>query len=446
MITGQNHNNETWSETFPLTSLQLSYYYGRNGRNREKPIFLYSKLECGMLDKSRLENALKKTVLSNDALRCAVLDNGTQRIRKPSDDIEISVAFSNLSALSASEAEERLKEITHKICCTEIATGTYPMLYAELTKMPGNRHILHIYVDGLVCDAWTNNEIIAMLDRFYTYPETAAETGIPFEQYVRESNEKKEKENDIYFWEETVRNFPEPIAMPMADGYISSEHSIPIESKIRLDAAAVSAIEKYAVDHDVSLRSIFLALYCRCVSMYSENVEFIVNIPQFLRLPEYETVSGECSDYILFPYRRKKGETFLCEIKRIDKELQIYFAHGSVSGSRITELYRETADMTELLAAPIVFSDLLDLPAYELSTFNRKDFCTHTSCVWADCGISRIGKEILINIDSSENILRSDMIERIAEQMKSALMEIEKWEHLTALSLLPHDEKIIVNL
>lgn len=436
-------------ETFLLKDLQRSYYYGRNGSVKEKPIFLYTTFSCEHYDTKRMETAICRVIENCDALRCRILSDGTQTILPWNDSMHYEIPVEDISKMSAEKQQEWLEKRSKEIMNLDLDPQVPPMMHMEATKISETTTILHLYLDGLIVDWGSCENIFSDLDLAYTHPEKPLLKRTSFQEYVEAVFQRKETaeyQKNRKFWENLVDQFPEEPQLPLEENYEKKNHDVYMEEKVFLKEEQWHAVTAFAAAHQISTFAILLTAFCRVVGRYSENEEFLMNVPIPFRpsqISGVETVTGECSDFILFPYHPVIGETILEEARRLEQEWNTICAHQPFYGTDVIDIYQRKNDVYNKMLAPVVFTDFTTIPEAKMESLVKKRLNTHTSQIWLDLVIYKIGSDVVVNFDSSKNILKKGILSKIAKEFQNAVLLIPEWNGIKEFPLLKEDiEKI----
>ena len=145
-------NNKNKFKPFPLTDMQMSYYFGRNTDYEMGGVATHSYTEIETnIDIAAFNNALNKTIKRHDMLRCVILPSGEQKILEYVPEYMVKeIDLTNYCAIEKeSILKEKRKELSHQVFDPE----KWPLFEFVLFKISEEKQILAISRDLLIADA-----------------------------------------------------------------------------------------------------------------------------------------------------------------------------------------------------------------------------------------------------------------------------------------------------
>ena len=146
------------AEKLPLTSLQYAYLLGeKEGYELGGcTAHYYLEYEAENVNKKRLEDALNRSILENDALRIKIMPSGYQYVQNQVRRFEI----------AEFEGEKEWERIRRERTAFGYKPGQWPMFHFVLTRLE-DKDILHIDFDCMILDASSARIMIQNVLRDY---------------------------------------------------------------------------------------------------------------------------------------------------------------------------------------------------------------------------------------------------------------------------------------
>lgn len=430
------------SAGYPMTDLQQAFFIGRASDVAlgNCASHSYAEIECEDYDAARFERVLRILAARHEMLRCRFDEWGNHHIEP---DICCVFPTHDLTGLTVAARDAALFEIRDRMENMVLDPGTAPLARVEVSLTGGGRARIHLYVDALIGDGWSHERLLYEADQLYTgavrsYPPM----NWHFSDYVAAG--ERLKHTPCYaaarqFWMTRVRDLPDNPGLP-ADEQAVRGKPIRSEQKRRLIANSVWDQACLAARQmGVSSFVVALTAFCRTIARYSRNQRFVINLPVSNRPPlhpEVDQAVGVYSNFFLFDYENRPGETLAETAVRVQRSMWELKAHEAFNGNEIIrELYRASGQVAGFVAS-IVFTSLLDMPFPEKKVLRRVYLETHTSQIWMDTVLMRDEDGISINCDYVSGLLSPELVDRVmsgcAWLIEALAADRSSWSRLTA--------------
>lgn len=439
-----------YTAEYPMTDLQQAFFIGR-----EATVALgncashsYAEILCPKYNKEKVEAVIKKLVKRHPMLRCYFDDLGNHHIV---DDIQISLTEHDFTGVSQEERKAGLMKIRQRMETTILNTGIAPLARVEISKLPEEKALVHLYVDALISDGWSHELLLYEADQLYKNPDAVLDANdFTFGDFV-EYNEKL-KNTTAYqkagkFWREHLKELPENPELLVGEVADSNKQIVSHQMRQLIDWESWKRVEENAAGEGMTSFIISLTAFCKSVARYSKNQHFVINLPVSNRPESCENIDklvGVCSNFFLLDFENRKQESLYDTAKRVQKRLWELKENDSFNGNEIIrELYQSNGDVGGFVAS-IVFTSLMDIPFPPKEMLKRTYLETHTSQIWMDTVVMWDEDGVSFNCDFVEGIIEDALAENIITSciklVKSYGEDPVSWKHISEIPLTKEEQ------
>ena len=435
----------------PMTDLQTAYYIGRQADTElgGSPTRGYSEIICTEYDQERMTQAIRKLFQKHDVLRCCFQPDGTQQTvpeyDPPAPELE------DISHMPPAEQEAHLLQKRERIFNTLFDVHQLPLVSFSATRCSG-KTVIHFNHDGMIIDGWSHEKLIDELDQFYSDPERAVTPpGICFPDYVRYLEQLPGTEQfqaDKAYWMEQAHSmYPRP-SLPLLrePSQIKQVHTRQV---IRYISQPVwDSVTGFAARHGLTPFAVLFTAFGKSILKYCKDDRCLINMPVAVRPqihPEIVELIGECSNFFLFGFDAMPDSSFVeCAARNQQKIAQI-MQHNAFFGTDYIRALQKTEGAS--VAAPIVFTSLIDVPRRREISLKKTYTKTHTSQVWIDAIAMRNKEGIMLTMDCAADLFEESLTDSIGDTFAETLETIHlDPERLTAHAFigLTHKEQAAI--
>lgn len=421
---------------FPLTDVQYAYWVGRNPDQVMGGIscYLYFEFECGEIDQQRLSMAWEGVQYLHPSLRTKFLESGTQVIQdKPYNS---NITIYDLQQLDEAEKKKKLElvrnEYNHKILAVE--RGEVAALI--LSVIDKNKTILHFGVDLLVADLKSIKIIFSDLERLYNDCSfEKLQSSFSLERYMNHEENEDSYQKAAAYWKEHFATLPEAPELPLKRTYHSVKKPVFKRRNFMLEKVDWDRLVASAAKNQITPAMILLTIYTQILERYSNQSDFLINIPLFNRPSEAENEVADFTNILLLPVKSTEVRGFIGKAKSIQEIFLESLNHSAYSGVKvIRDILRSRS--TQKLVAPIIFScDCMEpiiTDKFTGSFGKLKYISSQTPQVLIDFQIMRFPEGILLSWDTVEDIFPKGFIEEMfrayIECLRWTISNPDKWE------------------
>ncbi|WP_139487912.1 MupA/Atu3671 family FMN-dependent luciferase-like monooxygenase [Brevibacillus dissolubilis] len=420
-------------EPFPMTDVQLAYYFGRNDEFGLGGISPHNYSEGVMqLDLARFNESLNKVIKRHPMLR-AVFIAGQQQILPEVPDYVIEVT--DISGMSESAREAWIltqrKEISHRV----YAPDTWPLFEVKAASLGDGQYHLFICYDLLVTDAISNHLINRNLMAYYQNPELVLpELEYTFRDYILEYERLKQSEiyqNAKMYWQNKLESFPSAPELP----YRQKPTEIK-EAHFTRQSRVFSRDEwdrfiKVAQDQNVTPSTLLCTVYAQVLGYWSNQPHMAINLPIINRYPFHEQVDeivGEFTSLLLLEIDLQSADAFFDKARQIQGNLLEALENRHYDGVEFIRDIVRHRKLANTAVMPIVFTSLL-FNELSQTTDNEEEFgegvgINLTSQTYLDCQVLDKNGQLVIWWDYVEELFDENVIHTMFDQFTGIIEQI----------------------
>ncbi|MFI5485926.1 amino acid adenylation domain-containing protein [Micromonospora echinaurantiaca] len=354
------------SAPFPLATMQHAYWVGRaeNLTLGGVATHFYAELDGAAVDPRRLETAARALLRRHGMLRARVLGDGRQQIQPEPSWRGLTVH--DLRELPPARVEAELARLRDALSHRRFDVAGGEVFDVGVSLLPAGRTRLHLNIDMLVADALSFRIIINDLAALYADP--AAELpaiGYSYPRYLadRRARPVPGRADAERYWADRLPELPRAPRLPLAVAPEQLTRHRVTRRHHWLSADRWARLAERARDQGVTLSMTFAAAFSEVLAGWSEEPDFLLNVPLFDREPIHPDVGllvGDFSNLLILGVHTAPGGSFLDLVRRTQARFTADAAHSAYSG---LEVLRELArrDGAAQTLAPVVFTSALGL-------------------------------------------------------------------------------------
>lgn len=337
------------AEKLPLTSLQYAYLLGeKEGYELGGcTAHYYLEYETKKVDKKRLEDALNRCILENDALRMKIMPSGYQYVQSQVRKLEI----------SQSQGEKEWKRIRQERSRFGYKPGQWPMFHFMLTHLE-NKDILHIDFDCMVLDAASARMMIQNILRDYnkeevTYPKFG------FADYLKINAKKPIDEKAHEYWMGRCKTMPKAPNLPYCKPFSQVKNIRFQRMEHCFTHEETAGLYEFAKKNHVSLAAVICTCFAKTLYEQGGNYPLTLNLTLFSRELIHEEVKDILGEFtnIGFVSMEEEKESFLKQVQDIQIQFWKLLQYRSYDGTKILKELNK-GHFTEAVM-PVVFTSVL---------------------------------------------------------------------------------------
>lgn len=430
-----------------LTPVQQAYWMGRQ---EDQPLGgnscqVYIELQGLIICPDRLAMACRHLIARHPMLRARFTDRGEQYT---ADAADLSPEVYDLRGLPEDTVEAQLLRYRH----------TYSHYFADilhdgpiriaLSRLPNGRSRLHVNLDLLVADVLSITLMLRDLAAFYR-SDASSLCPLPHhffqynQLYLQESRARHLQARE--WWHQRLPDLPGAPALPLAqqpDMLTSPQFT---RRDYLLKSHQLNVLEHKARQHNVTLATVFLTLYCEVLARWSESKHFLINVPLFNRhdlLPGVNDMVADFTSLLLLEVDFRQPATFAQRLQQLQAQLHRDIAHADYSGVDVLrDLARADGDTPR--TAPVVFALNLGqpfIPDEAEQAFGELHWMiSQTPQVWIDHQSYPTREGLLLNWDSVDALFPEDLVSNMFTGWLARLHLLieQSWDSIPDVTLPP---------
>ncbi|WP_341720836.1 amino acid adenylation domain-containing protein [Micromonospora sp. FIMYZ51] len=395
-------------EPFALSTMQHAYWVGRGDGQVLGGVgaHFYNEFDGAGVDPERLDRACRALTARHAMLRARFLDDGRQQIDP--DGRWPGLTVHDLRALDGPELDQRLAEIRDRMSHARLAVERGEVLTLALSLLPGGACRIHLHIEMLVADAESFRILLRDLAQLYRQDQPLPPLNYDYQRYLTDVAPRRAAERDRVrdYWLARLDTMPAGPQLPL------SEHATDGPASMRrghwIDADGWQTLGGHARGHGLTLSIVFLTAFVEVLAAWSEQPNFLVNIPLYNREevhPEVGDLVGDFTNLVLLEADATEPATFVQRARAVQERLRADIQHAAFTGVDVLrELSRRAG--TPVLA-PVVFTSALSLGELFADDvrqcFGRPGYTmSQTPQVWLDVQVTEREGGLFVNWDSAE--------------------------------------------
>lgn len=421
-------------KSFPMTDLQIAYYIGRNNDTElgGNPTRGYSEIICKNYDHEKMKKAINRLFSVHDIFRCRFNEDGTQQVEPEWKFTEF--PYEDITDMPEAEKNAYLLKKRERIFNTLFDVKKLPLVRFETTRCSEDKVILHFSHEGMIIDGWSHEVVIYDLDRFYCHPDEEYKAPeirfLDYVNYLEKIKETKKYKEDREYWLNMIsENFPKP-SLPLKQDP-SKVKEVNTRQVVRyINKEVWENVKQFAYKNKLTPFSVIFTAFGRSVLKYCNDDKFLINMPVSIRPnihPEIDDLIGECSNFFLFNFDASGNRSLLENAVDNQRKVSEIMQHNYFMG---TDLIRELQKKQgAVIAAPLVFTSIVDVPNMGKECLEKVFTKTHTSQVWIDAIAMRKGDTIMLTMDCVDELFEESVTDGIGDTFVMLLNKISEDEN-----------------
>ncbi|MEV6210454.1 condensation domain-containing protein [Kitasatospora sp. NPDC051914] len=412
---------------FDLTPVQRAYWIGRGDEMTLGGVgcHAYMEFDGSTVDPRRLEEAVRQVLERHEMLRARFLDDGRQQIAERSPWKGLTVH--DLTAVDAPTAERMLETVRDRLSHRRLDVANAEVLDVQLSLLPGGRTRIHANVDLLVADVASIEVLLTDLAEAYREPgRQAPAPGYGFAQYLADYRAWSETPGTTGsplteakdYWKDRIPGLPlEGPRLPLAKR--PEEIGRPRFSRrsFVLGTPEWLRITARAREHGLTPAMVLATAYAETLGAWSDDPDFLLNVPLFDRQPLHPAVSEMVADFtnlVLLHVDLGRRTPFADRVRELQQQLQQSASHAQYSTLNVLRDLRR-ANGGKRAGAPVVFacnlgSDFVG-PQFRAELGELTWMLSQTPQVWLDHQVYRTDDSVLLAWDAVDELFPDALLD-----------------------------------
>lgn len=439
-------------QPFPLTEVQHSYWAGRFEGQYLGNVGCHGYLEIKveMIDTERLADSWKRLQEHHPMLRSCFTSDGKQYIFKKSQVRPLIVH--DYRVANEQQIKQHLEEMriqsSHRML--KIEEGQVAEL--QITLLPENKGRMFFDIDLLVADVQSYQIILRDLAALYNRNvQPKAPLDWSFATYLAEKNEeiKNERQEAMAYWTKRLETLPTKPLLPVAN-----KTAIKAEFHRRsylLNTELWGKLKYTSARAGVTPAMVLLTIYSLILNKWSENNQFLINIPLFNRQStnrhEIEDVVADFTTLLLLEVDLQEQQTFLQDVQKIQTQFHKDMKYTAYSGVDVQRDYTRLHP-SEQSIAPVVFSCNIGSPLLNeefISVFGDIHYMiSQTPQVWLDFQVFEKDGGLLLIWDSVDDVFQPHILDDMFTSFKETVDIVANMDDWSVALHIPITDQLAI--
>lgn len=337
------------AEKLPLTPLQYAYLLGeKEGYELGGcSAHYYLEYEAGRIDVKRLEAALNRSILENDALRMRIMPEGYQYVQDNVREIRIEEFY----------GEDKWQDIRRERTDFGYKPGQWPMFCFIVTHLE-DRDILHIDFDCMVLDASSARLMIQNVLKDYN-GEDISYPRFGFSDYLRISTEKPEDKKAREYWMNRCKTMPKAPNLPYKKPFSEVKNIRFNRFEYYFTEQETSGLYDFVKKNHVGLAAVICTCFAKTLYKCGGNSPLTLNLTLFSREAVHEEAKDILGEFtnIGFVSMQEEKESFIKQAQDVQIQLWKLLQYRNFDGTKV--LKELGKDHTTQAIMPVVFTCVL---------------------------------------------------------------------------------------
>lgn len=424
---------------FELTPVQRAYWIGRGDEMALGGVGCHAYLEFdgSAIDPDRLEAAVRAVLARHQMLRARFLEDGRQQILERSPWAALTIH--NFGAADAAAAEQGLEAVRAGLSHRRLDVAVGEVFDVQLTLLPADRARIHVNIDLLVADVASIEVLLADLAKAYRSPgQLPPAIGYGFAQYLHDYRAWSGS-SDVAgspaavardYWKDRLPELPTSgPRLPLAarpEELIRPRFS---RRSFVLGAEEWRRITEHARVQGLTLAMVLATAYAEVLGAWSEDPNFLLNVPLFDRQPLDPAVADMVADFtnlVLVHVDLRQPIPFSERVRGLQRQLQQSASHAQYSTLNVLRDLRR-ANGGKRVGAPVVFacnlgSDFVG-PEFRAELGELTWMLSQTPQVWLDHQVYRTDDSVLLAWDAVDELFPAGLL----DDMLNAYQGLLNW-------------------
>ncbi|MBE8517344.1 SDR family NAD(P)-dependent oxidoreductase [Amycolatopsis sp. H6(2020)] len=405
---------------FPLTGIQRAYLVGRSDAFGLGGIAtnVYFELDVAHPDLDRLNQALRKVIQRHDMLRAVIVGEDRQQVLAHVPDYY--VEETDLTGAPAESVTAWLDAVRERFSEQIRPVDQWPLFEFGLTRLGGDRGILHVGLEMLVADARSIQLVLSELAQLYHDPDVElAPLGFSFRDYVLTmagAHDDERRERARAFWRDRLPSLPGAPELPLTRSLAGLQRARFVRRSARVPAEAWTHVKARAAAEGLTPSVVVLAAFAQVVAQWSASGRFLMNMTLFNREPldpQINDIVGDFTSVELLEVDLREPRSLLETASELQERFWDDLKHNDFGGLEVLRELRRIRGGDEP-AAPVVFTSTLGMSrpgdgSDRMWPITYGVF--HTPQVFFDHQVSEENGELVLNWDTVDELFPPGMLD-----------------------------------
>ncbi len=315
-----------------------------------------SAFRTGMpVDRSAMERSINMIVRRHQVLRTSFQSREGRPYQKILPRLEIKLEYTDLSALSEQEREERVQSIATEEVRKPFELSSPPRIRTRLIKTDEQSYVLLITKHHIISDAWSIGVFIRELSQLYRSCIRKEEPSLPrlpiqyadYAIWQREWLEGELLEKQLSYWRNKLEGAPSRYTLPLSGKRPPVETFRGRRVKRKLSGQLVSSLRSLCSRENVTMFMLMMAAFQTLLYRYTGRGDTVVGTGIANRnRPELENLIGFFVNTLVIRVDMSDNPTFSGLLRRVRETTLEAYQNQDVPFEKLVEEIRPERDLS----------------------------------------------------------------------------------------------------
>ncbi len=284
----------------------------------------------GRFDRAAFEDSLRALVQRQPVLRTVIqAEPDGRHTQVVLDTLDFPIPFEDLSAIDANARGAELMRRLQAIVDKPINIHQAPLFRVALFRLSDLEHAFLFMPHHIIWDGWSFDLLYNELASDYTARTTGARSAQPplpatYVDYARWQSEWMQSETfdqQLQAWSAHINRLPTPRALNTDKPRTAGMTGVGASAWVQIDKPATESLRALSSKADVTMTTLFLALYAAMMGQVAGSQTISVGVPVRGRtLAEVEPVMGFFNNLVPIQLQIDPAETVDALLRRVKQE------------------------------------------------------------------------------------------------------------------------------
>ncbi|MCW5588096.1 MAG: amino acid adenylation domain-containing protein [Legionellales bacterium] len=278
-------------DAYPLSNTQMAMlYYAEKNQSNSMYKTVFGIQLSGKIREDKVKACLEIILRNNQALRASFdLYQFSQPVQLIYKTIDLPFSYLNCTKKSKEKYDQYISSWWHNQIDAKFELSSAPLIRFFLCTLDDNTHFLGIAYHHVILDGWSIAVLLSSLlkllnadDQEVKAQSLFSNIGIP--QYLISEHEAEKNIEYKQFWKDYIDGFDYKLA-PFIKKGASSTSRLLLTKSLSLSEVYLEKISQLADELSVSIKTIFIAVHLKVISVLMGKKDIITGITVNGRLP-----------------------------------------------------------------------------------------------------------------------------------------------------------------
>lgn len=373
------------NELFALNKIQEAYFVGRRNEVLYGGTGCYAGFEYDVkeLDTALFEQAVRKTAMRHEMLRCIITEDGEQYI---TEDCNFQLKVYRRKDIA--DMNVHLKKIHNEIMMQILPLGS-PLWDMRVTEIDDETSRIHFGIDFMIADARSLSIFWQDIELFYKGKELKIPdiTYFDYLKYTESHFDAKCVEKDEEYWKNRSADFPDAPELPYIEEIPKNLGKRFVRREAHISAEDYADIINKAASCKMTATTVLLELFSEVIASRCQSKHFGIMLTTFRRENINDEINDIMGDFtnLMLTEISIDDSGFIGNAEKIQSQIHKDYAHSRYSAIDFVKYLSSSTGKKH--AYPVVFTSTIGVgksSCGNMFTSNRVSSASSTPQVFID--------------------------------------------------------------